>query len=183
MTVDPQIHGAIVGGLLAGGFGGITVAGGVVLDMRVRSRSDARQALRSTVDELQGVNIRMSMVLRRGGVPDGLTDLSGELFSLIASTKRNAHILRARERRAVRDACDDLSDMWMATFMRMAKGAEFTDSDALATAMPMRRINSAIFGAQGSDTQQQPFKRMTRYVEEGLSAPELEASERTISPT
>jgi hypothetical protein len=186
--VDPQIHAAIVGGLI----GGATLAGGVILDLRLRGRRDRRRELEAVVEEIDKTNrqaVKMAAVGSFnvdgfGAALERMTELTGEARRLAGAAGRNAD--------EVRDAAGDLSDMWLAIIMRAAKeldaGRPMGEDKMTLTftlAMPVRRMNEALYGKGDAGTpgvQRSPFERLDRYIQHGLSAPELDAGAAQQTP-
>jgi len=182
--VDAQIHAAIVGALI----GGATIAGGVILDLRVRSRQERRRQLATVVDELGRLNGRFRDVAAVGHFDiDRFGETNAHIIELTGQARRLADALGRRRSRAIRDAASDLSDMWQAMLMRATKqirenkpiGEVGEDKLVVFTlTMPIRRMNVALYGeGQPAATPDGPFGRMLRYVEEGLSAPDLDHPE------
>ena len=177
--MDAQIHAALVGGALAGVLGGATVAGGVILDVRVRGRQENRRRLEDAVAQLATENQRLTVNFKTTDdaefeLPDGFVESHRELLHSIDLVRRLAYVT-GKDARRIREACADLSDMWTATILRMTHKKWPDVGDALVMAMPVRRMHDALYGDANSREGQESWRsgRLTRYVEGGLTAQEL----------
>lgn len=166
--MDPQIHGAIVGGALAG----LTAGVAVVLDVRLRGRIDHRQRLEASVVQLGLLTGRTAAAAEQGDM-NAFPELHRLMMEQLSEVLRLA--VRRRDR-PILEACGDLMDMWMALVARRSKGIAVTYLDALVLMMPIRRMNKVLSHHRTAPTFEGGFgsDRLRRYLEQGIDAPDLE---------
>lgn len=168
---------------LADLIGGATVAGGVVLDLRMRSGRERRRELETVVADIERTNRHAVKLATVGSFnPGGFGAALERVAELTGVARRLADAAGKETAGDVRDAAADLSDMWLAIAMRAAREVDTgrepgEDKTVVFTlAMPVRRMNVALYGEGRAEEATEAWLsgRLTRYYEEGLSAAELD---------
>jgi hypothetical protein len=146
--MDPQIHGAIVGGAL----GGLTAAVAVGLDRWAHGRHEKRRELRAVARRLD-TRTMSTLTEECISTKEGLPALYEEVISDMLEIKRLRTAFGPRRASTVQAAQRDLESLWMTVGLRLTTGSApgVGSSELNALRVATRRLRDAVHGRRDAE--------------------------------